>query len=357
MGGGERHLVDLVSGLQNRGHQLHAVLRPHSPLSAALAPEGSLIATLPLRNAFDVLSARRLAALVSRERIQIIHAHLARDYPLAAYAVRQNPNVKLIVTRHVLFPLNRLQRLVLAHATRVIAVSEAVARALRAQALMPAELIKVVPNGIDVDRLAQARAQFDDQSFRARWNLPQDHLLIGSVGEIRPLKGHSDFLRAAALIVSRIPNSYFLIAGVDPSRDGEHQAALEKLIVELELSNNVRLFGWLEDLPSFYCALDVFVSASHSESFGLAIAEALACGTPVIATRTEGAEEILSPESSGTLVPVKDAEALAQAVCALLENQGSHRLANAGSETVRQRLSLARMIEGTEEVYQEALRS
>jgi len=68
------------------------------------------------------------------------------------------------------------------------------------------------------------------------------------------------------------------------------------------------MFGWVEDLPSFYCALDVLFSASHTESFGLAIAEALASGTAVVATRTEGAEEILAADGSGLLVPVKDGQ-------------------------------------------------
>ena len=356
IGGGERHLLDLTNGLTARGHDLYAALRPDSPLLGELAGLGKKISTLPLRNALDAASARKLAGLVRQREIQIVHAHMARDYPLAAYATRQNPRAKLIVTRHVLFPLNRLHRLVLSQATRVIAVSEAVARAIRAQGLVPAERITVVPNGIDVDRFAQARTRFDARAFRRRWSLPEDHLLVGSVGELRPLKGHEDFLRAAAVILRRFPNSYFLIAGLDASAKGEHRVALESLIADLDLTQHVRLFGWLDDLPSFYCALDVFVSASHTESFGLAIAEALASGTPVVATRTEGAEEILSPEESGSLVPVGDVEALATAVIALLESpERSRQIATLGAEIARRRFSVARMVEETEQLYRAAL--
>jgi len=63
-------------------------------------------------------------------------------------------------------------------------------------------------------------------------------------------------------VVRRCPRSHFLIAGLDASPKGEHRAALEKLITDLDLTEHVRLFGWLDDLASFYCALDVFVSAS-----------------------------------------------------------------------------------------------
>ena len=356
IGGGERHLVDLANGLATRGHDLYAALRPDSPLMGELPKLGRNISTLPLRNALDAPSARKLARLVRQREIQIVHAHMARDYPLAAYAARRNPRAKLIVTRHVLFPLNRLHRLVLSQAARVIAVSEAVARAIRAQGLVPAERVVVVPNGIDIDRFAQARARFDARAFRRRWNIPGSHLLVGSVGEIRPLKGHEDFLRAAAVIIRHFPKTHFLIAGVDASRSGENLRALERLIADLDLTQHVRLFGWLDDLPSFYGALDVFVSASHTESFGLAIAEALASGTPVVATRTEGAEEILSPEESGSLVPVGDVEALAMAVTALLENPDqSRRIATLGTEIARRRFSVTRMVEETEQLYRTAL--
>ena len=281
---------------------------------------------------------------------------MARDYPLAAYATRRNPRAKLIVTRHVLFPLNRLHRLVLSQAARVIAVSEAVARSIRAQGLVPAQRLTVVPNGIDVDRFAQARARFDDRAFRQRWAIPEGYLLVGSVGELRPLKGHEDFLRAAAIVGRHFPNTCFLIAGIDASDKGEHRAALERLIVDLDLREHVRLFGWLDDLPSFYYSLDVFVSASHTESFGLAIAEALASGTPVVATRTEGAEEILAPVDTDWLVPVGDVEALATAVASRLENpEASRRAATMAAQNARQRFSLARMVEATEQIYHEAL--
>ena len=357
IGGGERHLADLANALAARGHDLYAALRPDSPLLGELAGLGKNISTLPLRNALDAASARKLAGLVRQHEIQIVHAHMARDYPLAAYAARRNPRAQLIVTRHVLFPLNRLHRLVLSQAARVIAVSEAVARSMRAQELVPADRITIVANGINVDRFAQGRARFDARVFRRRWQLPENHLLVGSVGELRPLKGHEDFLRAAATIVRRLPQTSFLIAGVDPSRSGEHRAALEHLIAELDLTKHVHLVGWLDDLPSFYCALDVFVSASHTESFGLAIVEALASETPVVATRTDGAAEILSAVAGAALVPAGATEALAASVSALLEDPVKRgRLATAGSAIVRQRFSLARMIEETEQVYHEALR-
>jgi glycosyltransferase involved in cell wall biosynthesis len=91
LGGGERHLADLANGLARRGHDVYVALRPKSPLIKELAGlVNKNITTLPLRNSLDAISARDLSRLVRRNKIQIVHAHMARDYPLAAYAARAN---------------------------------------------------------------------------------------------------------------------------------------------------------------------------------------------------------------------------------------------------------------------------
>lgn len=357
IGGGERHLADLANALVARGHEVHAILQPRSPLIAELAgvPRGN-ITTLPLRNALDALSARKLARYVREHKIQIVHAHMARDYPLASYATGRSPGCKLVLTRHVLFPLNRLHAVTLAQVARIIAVSEAVARQLRAQGLISADRIAVIPNGIDGQRFERARSQSQRQAFRRQYKIPDDCLLIGTVGEITPLKGHKEFLWAAPIILRRFPKTKFLIAGLDASRSGENQAALEKQIAELGLVSHVYQVGWVDDLASLYGALDIFVSASHTESFGLAIAEAMASGTPVVATATAGASEIITNEEIGLLVPIGDVEGLAAAVVALLtDGNKSDRLANSARERIQERFSLNRMVQETERIYRDVL--
>lgn len=359
MGGGERHLSDLVNELAARGHDVHVALSPRSPLQKELReiPKQNIV-TLPLRNALDAASALELARLISKREIEIVHAHMARDYPLAAYAARRNRKSRLIITRHVLFPLSRLHGVTLSNVTRVIAVSAAVARRLREQQIFPDDRIVTVLNGIDVERFAAASRKFDRDSFRRKLGLPTDGSLIGTVGEINPLKGHEDFVRAAAIIAERFPDLHFIVAGEDSSPPKEHLRALQSLIGELGLEKRVHHFGWLDDIADLYCALDLFVSASHSESFGLAIAEAMACGTPVVATATEGAAEIISDGVTGVLVPLRDPNSLAQAIIPLLEKADERlRLARAASAAVRQRFSLERMVGETEAIYREVLGS
>jgi len=363
-GGGERHFADLARGLAARGHEVFAALSPSSPLRGRLgAIPDSNILKLPLRNALDLASAARLARFARDERVEIIHAHVARDYTLAAFAARRAPAARLILTRHVLFPLSRMHRLALSNVARVVAVSEAVARALRAQSIFPNDKIRVVANGIDLRRFDAARAEFERESrrFDSAQQLPHSAaqrrpLRVGIVGELSEVKGQLDFVRAASLVAERLGDEVeFVIVGEDESRSGEYRARIEGLISELDLARRVRLTGRLEEVAVVVASLDVFVSASHSESFGIAMVEAMACGVPVVATATMGAREIVEDGATGLIVPVGDAGALSAAVVSLLEDEVRRLALGArGRETARERFSLERMIEATERVYAEA---
>ena len=356
-GGGERYLADLANTLASRGHDVFAVVRPDSPLIAELKglPAQNLI-QLPLRNALDAKSAGRLATFVGRQKIQLIHAHMGRDYPLAAYAGRRNPDAQLVVTRHVLFPLNRLHRFTLARVARVVAVSEAVGRQFCMQKIVPRERVTVVHNGIDIDRFNRAMQEFDRDEFCRRWDVPEKSTLVGSVGTLNPLKGHEDFLEAAARVADIFPAAYFIVAGVDVTAGQTNRANLERLVRRLQLESRVRFIGKMDDVAPLFCALDIFVSASHSESFGLAIAEAMTTGTPVVATETEGAKEIIRDGETGLLVRVRDVAALAAGIRSLLNDEETRqRIGQNAREEVRLRFSLDRMVDATEQIYQESL--
>lgn len=357
LGGGERHLADLANALARRGHEVYAALSPRSPLREELTelfPEN--IFAVSLRNALDIRSARSLARFVRAHKIELVHAHVARDYPLAAMAAWRNRRAKFVITRHVLFHLSRLHALTLARASRVIAVSRAVERSLLAQKIFPARKVTVIPNGIDFGRFDADGDASDREEFRRRLKIAPESLLVGTVGELKRQKGHEDFLRAAAVIARADESAHFIIAGADTTRGGEHRVALERTVAELHLKNRVTFTGWVDDTAPLLSALDVFVSASHTESFGLAIVEAMAAGLSVVATATEGAREIISNEETGVIVPVGDHEALAEFVLRLLKNEDERaRIGSRAAAVARERFSLDRMVDATERVYEELM--
>ncbi|HEX5874025.1 MAG TPA: glycosyltransferase family 4 protein [Pyrinomonadaceae bacterium] len=343
-GGGERHLADLSQALSDLKHEVYAASVPGSPLAAELSflTEGRMLALSP-RNYLKNLTA--LAAFVRAHDIEIVHVHAARDYHLGAMAVRLASRGRLVLTRHTLFPLRRINKQLLKNAGRVIAVSEAVAESLRHNGVIESSKITVVHNGIDIDRFERAVALGGD--------VP---VLVGTVGHLAPIKGQDVFVRAAALISARRPEVRFIVIGEDKSPQMGHRRSLESLIAELGLKEIVTMPGWQHDMPSALSSLSLFVSAARSEPFGLAIVEAMAAGLPIVAAASEGALEILEDGITGKLVPVDDHHALAQAVNELLEDPVEcSRLARNAQVAARERYSLKRMASDTERVYHEVL--
>jgi glycosyltransferase involved in cell wall biosynthesis len=355
LGGGERHLADLANGLARRGHDVYAALVPSSPLQSELSglPAQNII-ELPLRNSLDVTSALKLAQFVRRNQIEILHAHLARDYPLAAFTARRAGGARVVLTRHVLFPLKKIHRLTLRRVARVIAVSQAVADRLRGQRIFDEGKIVVIHNGIDIEKFS--RALNGGASAESGRGEKQERLRVGTIGHLAPIKGLDDFIRAAEIINSQRDDVDLIIAGEDKSRTGENRSSLEKLIRDLGLEGRVRLLGWIDDVAKLLPTFDIFVSPARSEPFGLSIVEAMAAGVPVIATMSEGAQEIIDADKTGLLVPIGDAEALADAIRELLDDWNMRaQLATNALRVASERFSLDRMIAKTEQVYWEVL--
>lgn len=346
-GGGERHFVDLANALAERGHDLRLAVIPDSPLISHLrSVDPRNIFRLPLRNALDIQSAWKLRKFVQEHQIEIIHAHVARDYPLAALALGRSSRAQLVLTRHVLFPLSSVHRLTQRRVTQVIAVSQAVADNLNVQNIFDAEQIRIIRHGIDLSRFPP-RAK----SAAARGN---KILRIGMLGEISPVKGQEDFVRAAAIIAPQTDRVKFVIAGRDNSADGRHRRAIEALVHELALTDRIDLVDQVDDVPRFFFELDVFVSGARSEAFGLAMVEAMACGVPVVATMTAGAREIIQDDQTGRLVPIHDAAEMARVITELVTDAAQRELlaANARRE-VNEKFSLERMVKETEQLYRD----
>lgn len=344
-GGGERHLADLSRALVELGHEVYVASVPGSPLWDEL----SFLSNrnmLPLSRRNYVKNVTGVAAFVRAHGIEIVHAHAARDYHLAALAVRLASRGRLVLTRHALFPLRRMNRPLLSGVGRVIAVSRAVAESVRRSGVIDASKITVVHNGIDIERFA--RSPYVDAG-------PDVPVLVGTVGHLAPIKGHDVFLRAAALVAASRPEVRFVIIGEDKSPEKNYRKYLENLVAELGLSERVAMPGWQDDIAAVLSSLTLFVSAARSEPFGLAIVEAMAAGVPIVCAASEGALEIIEDGVSGKLVPLDDPESLAQAINDLLNNSSERLRLSRNAMHAAERYSLARMARDTERVYREVL--
>jgi len=281
-GGGEKHIVDLGRSLTERGHEVFFALRPTNKWQSRLdyLPPEKLL-HVSIRNSFGVFSAKRIADFVKDNNIEIVHAHVARDYIPASIACIAAKRPCFILTRHVVFPLKPFNRFALTNLSRAIGVSPAVGQGL--ERLFPKKVV-VIPNGIEMTDQDDATRRERRRQFRELHEISDDVPLIGTVGQLVPLKGQRDLVLAAAEVVKKVPDAHFVIVGQDNTTDKKYRRELKRLAKVLGLEERTLWLDWADDLPSFLAALDVYVSPSHSESFGIATLEAMAAGIPVVAT-------------------------------------------------------------------------
>jgi glycosyltransferase involved in cell wall biosynthesis len=344
IGGGERHVADLSNELTKRGHDVFAAVVPGSPMPTEMIEvPASNIAAFPLRNAADIGSAIKIAKFVRRNRVEVINAHLAKDYPVAA-GVSRLARVPFVITRHVLFSMSRLHRVLLRDAKFAIAPSNAAAESLLRQQIFPEKKIVTIRYGLDISKFSAVR-HVDHEGIR-----------IGGIGNLDPVKGFDVLIRAAAIVATRFKDVRFVIVGEDRSAARHNEKELRELIRDLNLEEMVELAGWSDDVPRQLSRFDLFVSSSRSESFGFAIAEAMLMGLPVIATETEGAKEIIARLSFGQLVPIDSPRELSDAILALCEDPAKReQLARYGRAHVIKNFSLERMVSETERLYGQAI--
>ncbi len=348
-GGGERHLVDLSRGLVERGHEVFVALRPTNEWQHRLSfvPSGNIM-HVSIRNSFGVLSSMRIADFVKQNKIEVVHAHVARDYIPASIAVLAAKDAKFVLTRHVLFPLKPFNKFALKNLSAAIGVSEAVGIGLKK--LFSSSKVSVIRNGLDVNVLTSADTTRLRHEFREFHNIPDDALVVGTLGELRELKGQRDFVLAANEVAKQLPNTHFVVVGKDNTADRSFRRELRRLVKVFGLEGKFLWLDWIDDTDSFFAAIDLFVSPSHSESFGLAMLEAMAHGKAVVATDTEGARELLGKKA--VLAKIKDPVGLAAKIVELLRDD-SLRAVQGGEnrKAAGEKFSLERMLDETEKLY------
>lgn len=276
-----------------------------------------------MRSWADAAAVGRLTALIRDFGPDILHATLLRPSLFGAIAGRLARVPQIVVTQNGIhewdeggaaaaFVMPDAFRLAAGEADVVVAVSDATRRDLIATDLSPENLI-VIPNGVDTTTFHPRQAG-NRERILGSLGFEPDAFVVGAAGNLRMVKGHAVLVRAATDLTRRFPAMRFVIWG-----DGPERAMLESLVTGARLDDRVILPGWSPDLPSSLAALDLFVQPSLSESFGMAAAEAMACGVPVIASDVGGLPEVVGDGEGGLLFPQGDECALAFSVAYLAE--------------------------------------
>jgi glycosyltransferase involved in cell wall biosynthesis len=366
IGGPAVHVILLSAGLRPQGYETRLVVGQESAREGnmfPLAAENDVVCEQLAGLGREIAPLSDLRALVGLQRLfrtwrpTIVHTHTAKAGVLGRIAARaaRVPVVVHTYHGHVLREyfsppktafFRWLETRLASVADALVAVSDTVKADLVDLGVAPAEKIRVVPLGLDLEDLS---GELPRGVLRGEAGIAADVPLVGMVGRLVPIKDAPTFLEAARRVRALQPAVRFALVG-----DGEERPALEAECARLEMNGTVRFLGWRRDLAAVYGDLDVVVNASRNEGTPVALIEALAASRPVVATRVGGTPDLLADGAHGRLVPPADPGALAEAIVKTLEeSEAARRRALAGREYVLRRHSAARLVRDVDALYRE----
>jgi glycosyltransferase involved in cell wall biosynthesis len=210
--------------------------------------------------------------------------------------------------------------------------------------------LRLIPLGFNLDRLAALSAA-DRVSARTALQIPEDAIVVATVGRLTAIKHQRLFLEMARRLAHRTERYLFLVVG-----DGELRPDLEAQARNDGIDRCTRFLGWRRDLDTIYGAMDIFVLTSRSEGTPVSLIEAMAAGVSVVATDVGGVRDVVSSADLGVLVPSEEADALVSAVADLATDPFRRREMGGRARTeVRRRFDGRRLTREIEGLYSEVL--
>ena len=255
-----------------------------------------------------------------------------------------------LLPRHPFNPLIRAVGL-FAPRTKVIAVAQASGDRFVGHVRGLRRRVTVIRNGVDPGIFHPSLTA--KRKICSELKLDESAPVIGIIGRLTPSKGQLELLRAFPRVLREFPTATLLIAGA-PAFNQEHEylETLNQTVSELGISDRVRMLGSRNDVAAIMQALDLLVINSASEACCLVALEAMACSTPVLATRVGGTPEIIEHEKSGWLVPVRDDHALASAIIKLIAQPNLRaRLAESGKQRIAAYFNINRYMSELQNYY------
>jgi glycosyltransferase involved in cell wall biosynthesis len=346
IGGSERHLLTLLPALAERGAEPVFVGLDDPAWDAEPFYRELEVPSVRLRAGRDLDPALLLSLgrTLRRLRPDVVHTHLVHADVYGAVASR----VPLVSTKHNddrfrLGPFRHVERLLARRASRVIAITEALARFSVERVGLPAGKVEVIHYGLD----APPAAWGENPSVL----VPEGARVLLAICRLVPQKGVDVAVRALADVRQKQPETVLVVLG-----EGEEREALVRLAADLGVADAVFLPGRAGDVAEWLARAEILVHPVRWEGFGLAVLEAMLAEKPVVASAVSSIPEIVVDAETGLLVPADDAPALAAAVSRVLaDGHLATAFGAAGRERARGQFSVDRMARRTLEVYDRAV--
>jgi glycosyltransferase involved in cell wall biosynthesis len=353
-GGQEIRILQESQALVEKGYQVSVITQPNSPLAKKCKDfRHSKFSVYPIAmsaswNLFDFWSIYRL---VKRIQPDILHTHSSIDSWLFSMCGKAL-GIPIVRSRHVSIPVKNFfpKNAVYSYfPNKIIASGETIRLMMANITGVKEEDTYSIPAGVDIKRFD---FNISPKKFREEIQITPDQPLIGKIGVIRGWKGHDYFLDAATIILKKVPNAKFVIAGSGPGFE-----EISRKVITKGLEKAVLMLGHREDIPDIIAALNILVLASiGGEATSQVIPQAFAMKTPVVGTRAGGIPEVLGNEERGVIAEPKNGSDLAEKILSLLENPSKGKnLSDKAYEYCLQKLTFETQMDKTLSVYRDTL--
>ncbi len=345
--GGAKQVLYIMEGLAQRGVDNLLACPPGAHI-AQPARDCARVLELPMKGDLDFGLVGRLRRVIATEKPDLVHIHSRRGADLWGGLAARIAGVPCVLSRRVDNPEPRwVVKLKYRLYDHVITISAGIRRVLLAEGLASGQ-VSCVRSAVDA---APYLIDYDPAGFKAELGIAPDALLVGTVAQLIPRKGHRHLLAALPEVLARHPKLQVLIFGRGPL-----EAELKQAINEQNLAAHVRLMGFRDDLPAVLGCLDLLVHPADMEGLGVSLLQASAARVPIIATRAGGMPEAVRDGLNGRLIEPGDVAGLAAAMNELLDDARlRERMGQAGRQLVMDEFSIDAMCEGNLAIYRKVL--
>lgn len=351
LGGAERHLVSLATGLAAMGHEVAvAYLKPHDELLGELKLGGvKQVVCCHSRGGVDLKALRRLAKLIQEFQPMLLVATLQYSLMFSvlaqAWALRRIPLLFICHSmEHVqrsrsdrlrFFVYRRFYRM----ATHVVFVSK-IQRSYFKQLGVHPRSEEVIHNGVDLEHFATQDSQRTTHTLRHSLGFSESDFVIGMCAGFREEKRQVDLLEALRQLLDKGISAKVLLIG-----DGVMRAQIEAQRDALKLADATVLCGFQQDVRTYVSACDVMALTSHAETFPITTLESMALGKPLVASNVGGISEQVTHGRNGLLYAAGDIGALVACLEQLSDTQVRQSFGRIARQEVADRFSLPVMVE------------
>ncbi len=354
IGGTERQAVALLKRLDPERFDVRlAALRLEGPFYQEISERFPDVPEFPLTSFYNANAGKqllKLRSLLTRERIDILHAHDFYSGFIGSVAARLGGTRVIACQRHLRLSDRKVHqlgtRMIHRLAHRILVNSEAIHHHILSHDNAHAEKIVVIKNGV----IPQSATICDRKEVRRMLGLGSDAKLIGMVARLQPVKGHRFFIEAARRVLDEEPEAHFVLIG-----DGPLKGEIESQALRLGIRERLHLLGDRTDAACLASSFDLVVLASLHEGLPNAVMEAMAAGVAVVATAVGGTMELIADKETGYLTAPGDADALARRMAFALKDENRGRIAEQGRAFVLERFGIERMVESVEHLYDELM--